>query len=301
MRLRDFVRSCAPLAAATLIACGGSSAATEAPEAPAVAEPAPAAAAPDTAATEARLREILAMPHRTEAERARDVHRHPVETLAFFGITPEMTVVELSPGGGWFTNILGPLLAEKGKLIAVTGDPNGKPGYQRDGAVKLREHLAANKALFATTEASVMALMETPPRIELGPDGSADMVLTFRNAHGWAKAEKLDAVLAASFKVLKPGGILGVTDHRAKAETPLAAAMEAGYLPEAWVIERVKAAGFELVATSEVNANPKDTKDHPHGVWSLPPTFEGKDKDREKFVAIGESDRMTLKFVKPAR
>jgi predicted methyltransferase len=301
MRLRDFVRSCAPLAATALLACGGSSASTPEPEAPAPETAAPAAAATDGAATEARLREILAMPHRTEAERARDVHRHPVETLAFFGITPEMTVVELSPGGGWFTNILGPLLAEKGKLVAVTGDPNGKPGYQRDGAVKLREHIATNKAVFATTEASVMALADTPPRFELGPDASADMVLTFRNAHGWAKAEKLDAVLAASFRVLKPGGVLGVTDHRAKPDAPLAAAMEAGYLPEGWLIERVKAAGFELAGTSEINANPKDTKDHPHGVWSLPPTFEGKDKDKEKFVAIGESDRMTLKFVKPAK
>jgi predicted methyltransferase len=300
MRLRDFVRTCAPLAATALLACGGSAATTAEPEAPAPEAAAPVAAAPDTAATEARLREILAMPHRPEAERVRDVHRHPVETLTFFGIQPHHTVVELSPGGGWYTNLLGPLLVEKGKLIAVTSDPNGKPGYSRDNAVKLRETIAANKQLFGTTEATVMALLDTPPRIELGPDGSADAVLTFRNVHNWAKAEKLDAVLAASFKVLKPGGVLGVVDHRAKADAPLAAAMEAGYLPEAWVIERVTAAGFVLEGKSEVNANPRDSKDHPHGVWSLPPTLQGKDKDMEKFVAIGESDRMTLKFIKPA-
>jgi predicted methyltransferase len=296
MRLHSFARTCAPLAAAALLACGGSSSSPAAPEAEPVA--APAEPAPG-AATEARLREILAMPHRTDEERARDVHRHPVETLTFFGIQPDWRVVELSPGGGWYTNILGPLLVEKGHLVAVTGDPAGKPGYQRDGAVKLRERIAASKDLFGSTEATVMALLDTPPRIELGPDGSADAVLTFRNVHGWAKAEKLDAVLAAAFKVLKPGGVLGVTDHRAAESTPLATAMEAGYVPEAWVIERIKAAGFELADRSEINANPKDTKDHPNGVWSLPPTFEGKDKDRDKFAAIGESDRMTLRFVKP--
>jgi predicted methyltransferase len=298
MKRSSLLFSCVPLAAA--LACGSPKPEAAAPAATETRHSEVTADSPEDAAARERLTAILAMPHRTDEERHRDQYRHPVETLTFFGVRPEHTVVELSPGGGWYTNILGPLLAEKGHLVAVTSDPAGKPGYQRDNAVKLRELFATRKDLFGSSEATVMALLADPPRLELGADGSADVVLTFRNAHNWAKAEKLDAVLAAAFKVLKPGGVLGVTDHRAGANQTMAQAMEAGYVPQAWLIERIEAAGFKLVATSEVNANPKDTKDHPNGVWSLPPTLEGKDEGRDKYLAIGESDRMTLKFQKPA-
>lgn len=299
MKRTSLIFTCAPLAA-LLLACGSSKPEAQAPAAtPVATEP----AAPDpAAATEARVREILAMPHRTDAERHRDQYRHPAETLAFFGVAGDQTIVELSPGAGWYTNILGPLTAPDGRLISAGADPaTAKAGYQRDNAIKLRDQIAAHKDLFATTEMTVMSFAGDTPRLELGHDGSADAVLTFRNVHNWAKAEKLDAVLAAAFKALKPGGILGIEDHRAGDKQTLAQAMEAGYLPEAWVIERVQAAGFTFVAKSEINANPKDTKDHPNGVWSLPPTVEGGDKDKDKFLAIGESDRMTLKFQKPAK
>ena len=247
-------------------------------------------------ATTTKLKAALAGAHRTEKNRARDVYRHPVETLAFFGLRDNMTVVELWPGGGWFTEVLAPVLKDRGKLVITSFDPNGPPeSYNTKRAKEVAELLQANKPIFGDVGVAVVA---PPDKIELGPDGSADMVVTFRNLHNWlsAKPPIADKIMAAAFKVLKPGGVLGLTEHRAKPGQEL----KSGYVPEEEAIRLAEAAGFKLVEKSEINANPKDTKDYPDGVWTLPPTLRLKEKDREKYRAIGESDRMTLKFIKPA-
>jgi predicted methyltransferase len=225
---------------------------------------------------------------RTLDDRARDAHRHPKETLEFFGITPTMHVIELAPGGGWYTRILAPLLRERGKL--TVGLPDGKYGDA------FRELAEADPALYGSVQ---MARMAPPDAIELGDDESADLVLTFRNTHGWVGNDIERDIYAAVFRVLKPGGIFGVVQHRDAAGATLDPAR--GYLPEAYVIEVAEAAGFELVAKSEINANPRDTRDHEHGVWSLPPVLRVSDAHRQRMLEIGESDRMTLKFQKPSR
>ena len=277
------------LALAALPACGGANA----PPAGAntVAEQGPRT-------LDAELRASLAGPQRTQAERARDVYRHPRETLEFFGVRDDMTVIELSPGEGWYTAVLAPVLADRGKLAVTTADPNGPLDSDATrGARALLARFESDPSAFGHVAPIVVNWKDA----SLGPDGSADMVLTFRNAHNWLGAEVFDKVLAATFKALKPGGILGVTDHRARAGGPTdAKAIGAtGYVPEADLIERVEAAGFRLAGKSEINANPKDTKDHPRGVWTLPPVYALGNVDRAKYTAIGESDRMTLKFMKP--
>jgi predicted methyltransferase len=243
---------------------------------------------------------VLAGPQRTEVERARDKYRHPRETLEFFGIRDDMSVIELSASTGWYTSILGPLLTERGKLTVTTADVNGPPEAEStQNAKKLAERFAKDAASFGKVQTRVVKWKEEGP--SLGPDESADMVVTFRNLHGWISAGVMDKVFAASFRVLKHGGILGVTEHRAKADAPHdpKAIGDTGYTPEAYAILLAEKAGFKLAEKSEINANPKDTKDYPKGVWTLPPTFELGAVDREKYIAIGESDRMTLKFVKP--
>jgi predicted methyltransferase len=232
------------------------------------------------------VRPVLAMPHRSDANRARDKYRHPVETLNFFGLRPDMNVVEIWPGGGWYTEILAPLLRDKGKL-AVTNTPTGK---------KYDEMLGASTDLYGKVE---VRRIKPPEEIHFGPAGSADMLLTFRNVHGWMPKGYDGKVFAAAFSVLKSGGIFGVVEHRAKAGADPAALKDTGYVPEDYVIRKVEEAGFRLVAKSEVNANPKDSTDHPKGVWTLPPSLRLGEQDKEKYLAIGESDRMTLKFVKP--
>jgi predicted methyltransferase len=256
---------------------------------------------------------VLAMPHRTAENKARDTARHPAETLAFFEVKPTSTVVELWPGGGWYTEILAPYLRDSGKLIVTIFDPNGpKEYYGTAQSQKLLERFAAEKDVFgdvatATVKQDVqlgpdgkVAKIVVQP-FELAPAGTVDVVLTFRNSHGWYRSDSIGAIYASAFAALKPGGILGVEQHRAKPDADPNKTAEGGYLPESTVIESAKAAGFELVESSEINANPKDTKDHPDGVWSLPPSLSGGDKDKDKFMAIGESDRMTLKFRKPAK
>jgi predicted methyltransferase len=257
----------------------------------------PASDAPSPVDT--KLRSSLAGPQRTDAERARDVYRHPRETLEFFGLRDDANVVELSPGAGWYTAVLGPVLVERGKLSVTSADPNGPPDSEATQDAKaLLARFAKDPASFG--KVSAMVVKWRGDAVSLGPDGSADMVLTFRNAHNWLEAGLFDKVLGSIFKVLKPGGVLGLTDHRANPGGPTDAKTigDTGYVPEAYVIQQVEAAGFKLAGKSEVNANPKDTKDYPKGVWTLPPTYELKDVDRAKYQAIGESDRMTLKFVK---
>ncbi len=256
---------------------------------------------------------VLAMPHRTAENRARDVWRHPAETLAFFGVEPDDTVVELWPGGGWYTEILAPYLANDGKLIVTVFDPAGPTEYYGTAqSQKLLERAKAEAAVFGQLgTATVKQTLEIGPDgkvakttihdFELAPAESVDAVLTFRNSHGWYRNGALPVIYGAAFRALKPGGTLGIEQHRAPAGSDPEQTAKTGYLSEASVIATAEAAGFELVERSEINANPKDTHDHPDGVWSLPPSLSGGDKDRDKFVAIGESDRMTLKFRKPAK
>ncbi len=251
--------------------------------------------APDLAAA-------IAGPQRSAENSARDSSRHPGETLTFFGIQPTMTVVEISPGGGWFTEILAPYLRDNGKLIAAAypDDIPGEDGdYYRKSRANFDAKLAAAPAVY---DRVVVTDFHAPDRLEIAPAGSADLVLTFRNVHNWMDADKNEEkVFAAAFRALKPGGTLGVEEHRTTRAVSREEIYQKGYVPEAMVIEIVQKAGFVLEAKSEINANPQDTHDHPEGVWTLPPTLTLGDKDRAKYVAIGESDRMTLRFRKPAQ
>lgn len=240
-------------------------------------------------------------PWRPEKNRARNPARHPVETLEFFQIRPDMTVVELWPGGGWYTEILAPFLKEQGKLIVTNFDPNSSRGpddYRPRVAKALLDKLAGDKARYGGVE---VVTVQSPDTLVLAPENSVDLVLTFRNSHGWVNDGSAPAVYGAAFKALKPGGVLGVVQHRARPddERDPKAIADTGYVREDYLIETIEAVGFKLDAKSEVNANPRDTKDYPKGVWTLPPGYDLGDQDRAKYEAIGESDRMTLRFVKP--
>jgi predicted methyltransferase len=239
------------------------------------------------------LKAAIAGEHRAQSAQ-RDVYRHPYETLTFFGIKPTMTVVELVPGGGWYTEILAPYLRDKGKYIGA--GQAIEPG--KKGGLAFRAKLDANQALYGK---AVTAVFEPPSRYEIAPAGSVDMVLTFRNLHNWVGDgdEAVKTTFREIYKVLKPGGVLGLVDHRLPVAMRQDEKASSGYVHEAYVIKMAESAGFKLAGKSEVNANPKDKADHEKGVWTLPPALANKDKDREKYVAIGESDRMTLKFVKP--
>jgi predicted methyltransferase len=249
-------------------------------------------------AEDAQLRAAIAGAHRTPANVARDGQRHPYETLSFFGITPRMTVVELAPGGGWYTEILAPYLRDGGKLIAAGSELASPDANERKSAERFIARLNANPAAYNKVALGVFA----PPRkIDFAPAGSVDLVLTFRNIHNWIPngPEQMKTLFASVYTSLKPGGVFGVVEHRLPAGKTQDAEASSGYMSEAYVVGLAEAAGFKLAAKSEVNANPKDTADHPNGVWALPPTYANKDIDRAKYAAIGESDRMTLKFVKP--
>jgi predicted methyltransferase len=248
--------------------------------------------------TELLLDQAIAGYHREAKNVARDVYRHPKETLLFFGLKPGMTVVEIWPGGGWYTEILAPVLHDKGKLYEASFAVQLKvaPDLRREIERDFRKKLAQRPEIY---DRIIHTELQAPEYTAIAPRGSADLVLTFRNVHNWAKDGSADAAFKAFYDVLKPGGILGVSDHRANPGTPFDDMIRSGYVPEDYVIELAQRAGFRLAAKSEINANPKDTKDHPKGVWTLPPTLRLGDQDREKYLAIGESDRMTLKFLKP--
>ena len=238
---------------------------------------------------------ILAGDWRSDKNKARDQYRHPKQTLAFFGVTPTQTLIEMYPGGGWYTEILAPLLKDRGHYIAAIIKPDKPEGEEALNKTGLKAKINGDPARYAGVQV-VEFVAKTPL---LGAPGSADVVLTFRNVHNMTDDGVAEPIFKAMFDVLKHGGTLGVVDHRAKPGTTLAANKETGYLPVDAVIKLATDAGFKLVAQSEINANPKDTKDYPKGVWTLPPTLTLKDQDREKYLAIGESDRMTLKFTKP--
>jgi predicted methyltransferase len=253
------------------------------------------ARAEETPAQDDRLTEIIAGDHRSAENKARDQYRHPYETLTFFGIRPDLTVVEIYPGRGWYTEILAPYLKGSGTLYAA--EHPGDPSYEavQRSLAAFDEKVKAAPELYG--EVKRTKLTEDG---DIAPPGSADLVVTFRNVHSWMGAGTEDEAFAAMFKALKPGGVLGVVQHRGNPDVKQDPKAGSGYVNEDYVIELAKKAGFELAEKSEINANPKDTKDYPKGVWTLPPSLRLGDEDREKYLDIGESDRMTLKFVKPA-
>ena len=242
-----------------------------------------------------KLKSVIESPERPAEEKERDQYRHPYETLTFFAIEPDMTVVELAPGTGWYTEILGPYLREEGELIGAHVDLESEdlPDFYRDIYAAWEERIS-DTARFGDVE---IVAFDPPGKSELGAPGSADMVLTFRSMHGWKRAGVVDDVFEAAHEVLKQGGVLGVVQHR----LPESADGDeyTGYVKQSSVVARAEANGFRLVEASEANANPADTADHPEGVWNLPPSLRNvAEGDREAYTEIGESDRMTLKFVK---
>lgn len=245
----------------------------------------------------AQLAPILASELRSQGHRARDQYRHPSATLAFFELEPGQSVVEIWPGaGGWYTEILAPLLRDHGQLFCAHWQQDSAVPYFRKARYSFDQKLSQAPKVYDKVEITVL---EPPSATSIAPAASADRVLTFRNVHNWLKAGTADSVFAAMYAALKPGGILGIVEHRAVAGTSEETMIRSGYVTEARVRQLAQLAGFETIASSEVNANPNDDANHPKGVWSLPPSLRGGDVDRAAFLAIGESDRMTLKFRKP--
>lgn len=247
---------------------------------------------------EAALGAVLQSKHRKPSNVERDKHRHPLETLKHFGLKPDMTVVEYGPGEGWYTEILAPVLAAKGKLYITTPDPNG-PREAR--GTFYGERTKRTLELLPEIYGKVQPIVVDGKNPQLGLEGKADMVLAIRALHNLHRDKLLTGFFGEVHKALKPNGVFGVVQHRAAPDANPDETAKKGYLPEAFVIREAEAAGFKLAGKSEVNANPKDTRDYADGVWTLPPTYRLGDKDREKYAAIGESDRMTLKFVKVAK
>ncbi|AJG22802.1 class I SAM-dependent methyltransferase [Cupriavidus basilensis] len=255
-----------------------------------------ASAAPATA--DEALAAAIAGPQRSAANKARDVYRHPLQTLRFFGLQPDQAVIEIAPGGGWYTEILAPVLRDHGKLYAAHYDASAADASQESkrSRANFEKKLAQDPGNYGKVTVGTLPVRAFT---DIAPPGGADLVLTFRNIHNWIKDGHLDDSLRAFYAVLKPGGVLGVEEHRATPGTSLEQMIATGYVTEDYVIDHARAAGFALAGRSEINANPRDNHDHPDGVWSLPPTLRGGERERASFMAIGESDRMTLKFIKP--
>ena len=234
---------------------------------------------------------------RTPDNVKRDAYRHPAQTLSFFGVEPGKTVVEITPGGGWYSEILAPLLRDKGTYVAAVVDPQAvAEGKGRDYQQRQIDGLKKKFDAVPATYDKAKVVPYDPNAPKFGADNSADVVLTFRNVHNWRSANQAEGMFKGFYSVLKPGGVLGVVEHRAKAD--VAADDKSGYVGQAQVIAMAEAAGFKLAGSSEINANPRDTKDYPNGVWTLPPVNNHDAADDAKYKAIGESDRMTLRFVK---
>jgi predicted methyltransferase len=233
--------------------------------------------------------------HRSEGNAARNAARHPKETLEFFGLTSGMTVMEVAPGGGWYTEVLAVLLRGQGTYLAAHGTPNGGAYTRRSLGGFLRK-LGENNDVYGDV---VVTELQPPAALAPAEAGTVDLAVAFRNVHSWMRADQVETYFSAIFDALKPGGVFGLVQHRAKPGTPLEVMRKTAYVTEEQVIEYAELAGFELDARSEINANSRDTKDYPGGVWTLPPSLSGDEADREKYLAIGESDRMTLRFRKP--
>jgi predicted methyltransferase len=245
--------------------------------------------------TAAAIDKVLAGEHRSAENRARDAYRHPLDTLLFFGIKPQMTVVEVWPGaGGWYTEVLAPLLSG-GKLYEALMPPVPDNEYVTAGRKSFTDKLAARPDLYGNVTVTTLG----PGAFDIAPAGSADMVVTFRNLHNWMDLGFAKEAVAEMYRALKPGGILGVVDHRGLPDKPQDPRAATGYVNEQYAIDLITSVGFVLEARSEVNANPKDTKDYAQGVWTLPPNYRLGERDRAKYQAIGESDRFTLRFRKP--
>ena len=255
---------------------------------------------------DALLRQAASGGHREAANVARDAYRHPVETLEFLGLRPDMTVVEIWPARGWYTELLAPVLRAHGQLYEASFSPEHETqAYRKEIQKAFLDKLAAHPEIYDRVKVTAL---KYPEETDIAPAGSADMVLTFRNVHNWLHAGHMDEMFAIFFRTLKAGGVLGVVEHRAKPGTSVEQMESTGYMAEDAVIAAAQKAGFVLEAKSEINANPKDDTNHESGVWTLPPTFAAcrkiEDADamaacREKYAAIGESDRMTLRFRKP--
>lgn len=252
--------------------------------------------AADAAVPPQQYAKVLAGDWRAPQNSARDRYRHPQQTLQFFGLKADQKLIEITPGGGWYNEILAPLLKDHGQYIAALQAPSSGEYFQKS-ADSLKQKFSADPARYAKAR-----FVEFDPKAPvLGQAGSADTVLTFRNVHNWVLADTAPAMFQAFFNVLKPGGVLGVVDHRAKDGASLEDIKHSGYLTTAYVVKLATDAGFVLDGQSEINANPQDTKDYAQGVWTLPPALKLGDVDKAKYLAIGESDRMTLRFVKPAK
>jgi predicted methyltransferase len=245
-------------------------------------------------AADAALQAAVANDKRTAAFVKRDAVRHPLEELEFFGLRPDMTVVEVSPGGGYWTEILAPYLKAAGNYYVAVPSPND-PEAPAPGRDKFRKKLAADPDIYGRIRLTDLG----PNHYAVAPAGTADLIVTFRNLHNWIEGGYAAAALEGLFRALKPGGILGVEDHRARDDVPQDPKAKNGYVRQDYTIELVKKAGFEFIGSSEINANPRDAKDWPAGVWTLPPTLALKDQDRDKYIAIGEADNYVLKFRKP--
>lgn len=240
------------------------------------------------------LEALIAASHRSPENIARNEYRHPAETLEFFGLEPDMTVLEILPALGWYTEILAPYLAEKGRLYVAHFSPDGIASYMPKVLGLFERRMRNEPEVFGRV---TVRHINPPGEISVAPPGTVDLAMTFRNVHNWIMADQEHEYFAAFLKALKPGGVLGVVEHRARADADRKSMQTTGYVTEDYVKEIAAGAGFEFDAASEVNANPADTADHPDGVWSLPPFLQSGEED--VYRAIGESDRMTLRFRKP--
>jgi predicted methyltransferase len=267
--------------------------------APALAQaPGGASAKPQAAVVapaDPRLVSLLGAPHRSPSNVARDKFRHPLEVISFFGIREDSTVVEILPGsGGYYLEILAPFLKDKGLFIAADRDASAPPNYLADHQ-KLLARLKAEPELYGKVQVRPFNV----DKHEVAPPGSADVVMSFRSIHNWIDRDELAGSLRAFHRALKPGGVLGIVGHRGRDDRPQEVQTKDGYVRQDVAIALIEKAGFRFDGSSEINANPKDTKDHPAGVWTLPPTWRLKEQDRSRYQAIGESDRFTLRFVRP--
>lgn len=292
--MNRFILPVVASAALLLAACGED----EEPAVEAMDPEVEAAADTDDAAAaeiDRSLSAILASDVRRADDKARDQYRHPKETLEFFGLEPGMNVVEIWPSVGYYMDIIAPFVAGQGVYVYAGFPPNAESEYVQRIQKAVQEKLDANPDYYGEIVNTVLS----KGSYDIAPEGSADMVLTFRNVHNWMGDDMAPDVFAAMFKALKPGGILGVVEHRGNPDVEQDPKAASGYVNQDVVVKMAEDAGFQLLDSSEINANPRDTKDYAKGVWTLPPSYALGDEDKDKYRAIGESDRMTLKFVKP--